>query len=256
MPPRSEPSSSAPFTVGSPDSPRRVLIIHGYTGSPDEFRELAHDLAQRLSAYVSVPLLPGHGTTLADLERTSYKQLIDYGMQKAREMAAAGKPLAIIGHSFGGYIAALAAEEIKLKALVLAVTPYRLKWPIFIPGMELVMRMRTEWRKKMSEEEREARKGLFYYPAMPGRALGYLKRGIRAMRLILPSLKMPILTIHTRNDQLTYSSSGSIMLKKSGGNPENKSIVLEHRRHGIFYGVGKEEVVRDISDFLAKVMLR
>src|SRR5215510_1181023 len=65
MPPHSNGTTS--FVAGSIHAPRRIVIFHGYTGSPDEFKDLAGHLASALEAYVTVPLLPGHGTVQTDL---------------------------------------------------------------------------------------------------------------------------------------------------------------------------------------------
>ena len=61
-------TSTASFSEGRKDAPYTILLLHGYTGSPDGFRELAKVLSNTLDAYVSVPLLPGHGTTLDELQ--------------------------------------------------------------------------------------------------------------------------------------------------------------------------------------------
>ena len=45
------------------------LLVHGFTGTPQNVRPLADYLARRGLA-VSAPRLPGHGTTVEDLDRT------------------------------------------------------------------------------------------------------------------------------------------------------------------------------------------
>lgn len=49
-----------------------VLLIHGFTGSPFELKELAHRLNE--GGYtVDVPRLPGHGTVIEDMLETRYQ---------------------------------------------------------------------------------------------------------------------------------------------------------------------------------------
>ena len=65
-----------PFLAdGDPASPRGrvgVLLSHGFTGSPESMKEWGQYLADRGYA-VSVPRLPGHGTTWQELNTTTWQ---------------------------------------------------------------------------------------------------------------------------------------------------------------------------------------
>ena len=50
-----------------------VLLIHGFTGSPTEMRLVGEYLNQH-KITVSAPCLPGHGTTLDDLNQVGSTQ--------------------------------------------------------------------------------------------------------------------------------------------------------------------------------------
>ncbi len=240
------------LSIGRADAPREILIFHGYTGSPDEFRPLAEELATRYDAHVSVPLLPGHGTDEIDLVPYTFEDFHEFARAKADRVATSGKPFVIMGHSFGGYLAILTAAEFKPAALMLTVVPFSLRWPLWVPGTEIVMRMRLLWDKKIPLQEKIERMGLFFYDHMPGIGLTLLKQGIRKSARVLPSITCPILAIHTEKDPLTPPKSGEEMLAASARNPENARLVIQDREHGIFYGKGWEVVVQHISDFLAK----
>jgi carboxylesterase len=89
--------------------PVGVLLCHGFTGSPQTLRSWADYLAaQGLS--VSLPRLPGHGTTWQDLARTGWQDWY-------REVDAAFGALAgrceqtfVFGLSMGGCLAVRLAE--------------------------------------------------------------------------------------------------------------------------------------------------
>ncbi|MES1206311.1 MAG: hypothetical protein ABUS79_10280, partial [Pseudomonadota bacterium] len=51
---------------------RAVLCLHGITGTPWEVRPLAEGF-MRLGCSVEAPMLAGHGGTLADLARTTWR---------------------------------------------------------------------------------------------------------------------------------------------------------------------------------------
>ncbi|MEO8329964.1 MAG: esterase, partial [Candidatus Nanopelagicales bacterium] len=48
-----------------------VLLCHGFTGSPASMRPWADQLAES-GLSVELPLLPGHGTTWQDMQKTTW----------------------------------------------------------------------------------------------------------------------------------------------------------------------------------------
>ena len=76
-----------------------MVCIHGFTGSPYEMRHLGDALA-RTGATVRGLLLPGHGTSVDDLERTDWQDWasavereIDAMFRRCRTVAAVGQSL-------------------------------------------------------------------------------------------------------------------------------------------------------------------
>lgn len=225
-----------------------MLIIHGYTGSTDEFHDIAGLLAERLGAFVSVPLLVGHGTREEDLLSISFNDLLA-DVKKYVEAIEGDKPLAIIGHSFGAYLALLAPST-PPAALVLAIMPFALKFPFSFPGAEYIARLKTFWDKKLSPYELNLRKHLFFYPHMPGMALGLVKEGIRRCKKLLPSVAAPIFAISTAQDPFSSRGSGLEILAMSGRNQLNRHMEIIRNAHRVFYGAGAGETNNEIADFL------
>ena len=48
-----------------------VVLVHGFTGTPYEVRYLGEQL-WRAGLSAAAPLLPGHGTTVSELEHTTW----------------------------------------------------------------------------------------------------------------------------------------------------------------------------------------
>ena len=245
---------SASIEAGSLDAPRRVVIFHGYTGSPDEFRSLAEQLSRELDAHVSVPLLPGHGTNESELLWYHFDDFLHFAKEYVDNAKRSGKELIIMGHSFGGYLAILTAADAKPAALILTLMPFSLRFPLWLPGAAWFMRKRMWWEKDLSIAERMARLGLFYYRHMPGLGLTLVKEGIRRSRKAIPALDMPILAITTEDDPIVAPESGAQMLARSGKHPGNTSVMMEDREHGLFYGSRAHEVIEVILAFAKKTM--
>ena len=243
--------STVPLVVGDSSAPRRVLIIHGYTGSPDEFRLLAEELATALKAQVRVPLLPGHGTHERNLLKVTFDDLLSAVQREVDELQAEGKPFALVAHSFGGYLALLATENVEAVAIALTVIPYKLRFPLCLPGVAWLMSLRREWGKRLTPEEKKERRGFHFYPHMPGIALRLVAEGNRRVRAAMGRITSAVLTIHAYEDPICASDSG-VELLKLAHNPDNKSILLEHERHGLFIAPHSDEVRGLICDFLVK----
>ncbi len=81
-----------------------AILIHGFTGTPDDMRELANFLFTKGLA-VKVPLLAGHGRHWLDLEATSYYDWWKTVESELRSGAGKYKKIFLIGYSFGGNLA-------------------------------------------------------------------------------------------------------------------------------------------------------
>jgi esterase/lipase len=239
--------------IGRSDAKLRIVIFHGYTVSPDEFRELAEAVIRRFDAHVLVPLLPGHGTQESDILGISFDDLLRAAEDVVEEEQKKGDSLVLMGNSFGGYLALLTAQKCRPHAIVLSAMPFSLQLRFDLPWMPLLMRTRTFWNKELTAQELEMRKELFYYPRMPGIALTLIKQGIRRVKKILPTILCPILTIYNSYDPIVRSISGEHILARSGHNPLNKSIIFSHDQHGLYYGPHKEDVVASIISFLTDI---
>jgi carboxylesterase len=86
-----------------------VLLCHGFTGSPHSLRPWAEYLAGA-GLSVSVPRLPGHGTTWQEMARTRWEDWyaeVDRGYEDLRGRAG---EIFVMGLSLGGCLALRMAE--------------------------------------------------------------------------------------------------------------------------------------------------
>ena len=86
-----------------------VLLCHGFTGTPASLRPWAEYLAAA-GLTVSVPRLPGHGTTWQEMARTRWEDWyaeVDRGYEELRGQAS---EIFVMGLSLGGCLALRMAE--------------------------------------------------------------------------------------------------------------------------------------------------
>lgn len=240
------------FEIGDESSPRQILWLHGYTGSPDAFAATAQKLSLSLDACVSIPLLPGHGTQESHLVGHTIDDYLSAARHFASHMAAREKPMAIVGYSFGGLLAAAIAREYALSALVFALTPYTIRFPFWIPGIEHIVDLRRFWRKPLNEEDLAAREGTFYYPDFPSASLSLIRTGRARAASALSDARCPILALNTADDPLVSPESGRDIIKRSGSNAESEWSVLPHGRHALFFPPEHHAEEDMLLDFLKK----
>jgi carboxylesterase len=106
---------SAPVQSGAEayeggSGPLGVLVLHGFTGNPSSVRPWAEQL-QRDGFRVSVPRLPGHGTTWQELNQTRWEDWYGVAESSFDELSAHCEQAFVCGLSMGGGLALLLAAR-------------------------------------------------------------------------------------------------------------------------------------------------
>ncbi len=99
--------------------PAGVLVVHGFTGTPQSMRPLAEAFAAA-GFTVSLPLLPGHGTRVEDMLPTRWADWSSAAEQAYEELAARCATVCIAGLSMGGTLTLwLASRHPEVRGIVL-----------------------------------------------------------------------------------------------------------------------------------------
>jgi carboxylesterase len=103
-----------------------VLLLHGYSGSPDELRPMGQALA---AAGYSVcgPRLAGHGGTPADLFGVTWRDWLASAEQGLAELRAHCDAVAVCGFSAGALLALHMAAQKPLAGLILLAPALRIR---------------------------------------------------------------------------------------------------------------------------------
>jgi len=87
-----------------------VALIHGLTGAPAEMKLVARQLHRR-GYSVYVPLLAGHGGTVAALRRSNWRDWLESVLQAAELLATRVENVYAAGICVGGKLSMLAADS-------------------------------------------------------------------------------------------------------------------------------------------------
>ena len=101
-----------------------ALLIHGFTGIPNEVRPMA-EVFDEFGFAIRAPLLPGHGKDGAAINATNHHQW-STAVKHALEALPAQRPTVIAGVSMGGLLATCLAATLPADALVLIAPAFEL----------------------------------------------------------------------------------------------------------------------------------
>jgi carboxylesterase len=87
-----------------------VLISHGFSGSPRSVKPWGRNLAER-GYTVSVPRLPGHGTSWQEMNKTRWEDWYGQVQREFEKLQERCSSVFIMGLSMGGSLALRLAEE-------------------------------------------------------------------------------------------------------------------------------------------------
>jgi carboxylesterase len=122
--------------------PTAVLLCHGFTGCPQSLRPWAEYLASQ-GLTVSLPRLPGHGTTWQEMARTRWEDWYAEVDRAFGELQATADEIFVMGLSMGACLALRLAElhGPAVKGLVLVNPSVTADTKLFLlaPVMKLVV---------------------------------------------------------------------------------------------------------------------
>lgn len=228
------------------------LVLHGFLGTPANMRVIADALAQ-CGWTVYSPLLSGHGTTLADMDRQSDKIWVNDAFAAYERLRQEGcKRVIFIGLSMGGLLASVLAQQIECVGLVLLNTPFRMqrylyramKLASFAPFLEV----RSDPGRAASEFPYNQ-----VYGGLPVRKLRDLERLTIRARGGLYRIRCPLLVMQSRQDNKVDLSSVTII--HNGVKSEEVHFEwLENSPHGCSYGPEREQIARRCVAFAEQVL--
>ena len=87
-----------------------MVVLHGFTGNPSSVRGVAEAMISA-GFDVELPRLPGHGTTIDDMQRTGWGDWFDESERAVTDMSARVDRCIVLGQSMGGTLALAAALQ-------------------------------------------------------------------------------------------------------------------------------------------------
>lgn len=227
------------------------MLLHGFTGNPNAFTELAESLAKKDIA-VSIPMLPGHGTYSADLFNYGWRDWFNCAKSAYFELKSACEEIFICGLSMGGTLALHLAAHYPCNGVVSLAAAMEL--PAWKKLMTRSLRRLVKYQNKRNGEDvkdEKAKQTLGSYQRFPLHAAEQLFQLLDHVRDDLPEISVPILVIHSVHDH-TIPFSNAALIFDSVASSDKRKVDLDESYHVITVDCEKDRVKKEVFDFFQK----
>lgn len=211
-----------------------VLLIHGLTSTPKAVERIAEHI-NKSGFNVSVPLLPGHGTTPDDLLNVQWQDWFHTIEGEFLRLRNLYDRIFIVGVSLGGNIGLClnAKYPQDIKKIVSIGTPIFLRKQFYIKSVLPVYSLFNKFhKKKISNEQIGYYSQTGTYTVWPYHSLKQLFAIIDETRSALKSVRSNVLAIYSKQDPLVKVGSARYIFDHLTTLPEHrKMIILEGKNH-------------------------
>ncbi|MGI8664323.1 MAG: alpha/beta hydrolase [Acidimicrobiales bacterium] len=247
---------SAPIIPGAePESieggPNGALVVHGFTGNPSSMRGIAHALAAA-GFTVELPLLPGHGTSVADMQATSWSDWLGAAEDTYQRLAARVESVVIVGLSMGGAITCWLAAEHPEVAGIVAINAVVSEPPGIVELVQGLIDDGQEVMGGIGSDVADPAVQESAYPETPLRPLLTMAAAAGELQQRLGQITCPVLVLNSPQDHVVTPDNSDILAASVAGPVER--VTLERSYHVATVDFDRDLVERCVVDFARKVV--
>ncbi|KAA3612111.1 MAG: alpha/beta fold hydrolase [Calditrichaeota bacterium] len=179
-----------------------ILLIHGFTGSPNSMAWLAEEFKRR-GFTVAVPKLCGHGGQPDDLIGCTYKDWLADAEGALRQLQKTCDSIIIAGLSLGGAISIYLASKYRVNGIVTMAAPFCVSiWTrtfawLFYPFVKY------QYKDDGPDiNDKSALKNMNSYNLYPTIVSHEVFKFLKIMRKVIHTINCPVLVLHGENDHV------------------------------------------------------
>lgn len=237
-----------------PGGPAGCLLVHGFTGAPDEMRRMGEYLAEREFTVLGIRLF-GHATQPADMNRARWRDWLA-NVEDGYHLLSGHCPRVVaMGFSLGGALSLLAAGQLPLAGVVVMDTPARMpdarvrRLRRLIPLLSKLIPFLSH--ESLTEAEPQADSHL-HYSVYPVRATAELHDALEAMRRGLGAVRVPTLLMYAESGRMASQDDADAIYRGLG--TEDKQLEwIANSGHVIPRGAGRMAAFEAAARFARRV---
>lgn len=192
-----------------------IIFVHGFTGSPISMKSWAEFFSAR-GYSVSVPLLPGHGTTPEDLNKVKWQEWVKKVEGEIDWMKSQNLEIFIFGLSMGGGTTLHVAEKHgkDLKGICLVNPMIHVKF--VTPQIAWLISRWQKMRDSVGDDIKKPGITEHGYDLLPVRGLHQLIKMLKHTRIRLHDVQIPVQLFHSKEDHVLPVTNTEIIMNGIG----------------------------------------
>jgi carboxylesterase len=238
----------SPFLLTA--GPTGILLIHGFTGSPPEMR-LVGDYLHARGLTVAGPLLPGHGTTPADMNRCRWPDWTAAVERALADLRSRCATVFVGGLSMGSLLTLyLAAQHPDLPGVIAySPAPWVADRRIVLAPLirHFVATLPAPQASDLTDPQAELR--FWCYDVHPVAAAAELLTLMRRVRRSLPQVVCPLLIVYSPRDTAIHPASARRTYERVGS-ADKRLVRMERSGHGLTADAEWETVAEQTYRFI------
>jgi carboxylesterase len=253
--PQTIPTAEPFFLPGDPAKPA-CLLIHGFTGTPKEMRWMGEYLHQQGFTCLGIRL-SGHATRPKDMIRsrwTDWTASVEDGYNLLRGVT---ERVFLVGLSMGGALSLLMSTRLDVAGVFVMSTPYDL--PAKHPAWQIrLLSLFKSYIRKSREApgaswfDKAAFAGHISYPLNPIRSAAELETMLGKMRAVLPNVRVPVLMMHSKDDQYVLPENMPLIHARLGTS-DKEMLWVTGSGHVVTRDAARDQVFEAAAAFLRRI---
>ncbi len=225
-----------------------VLLVHGFTGTPGTMKKIGEALKD--DGYtVSGIRLPGHGTSVEDMENSNWKQWLEAARKGADDLSRKCDKMIICGLSMGGLLTTILASELEPQGAILLASAIKLKGKSarLASLLKFLIRYRV-----YDNTNKDIHPYAISYNATPLRKVTDFFKLQKMAKKSLNKISCPLLIVQGKLDKSVSDDAPEIIYNGTINVNDKKIVYLENSKHVCTLEPEFDILIKEIREFIIK----
>jgi carboxylesterase len=252
--------TTEPFLLAGDSSKPACLLIHGFTGTPKEMRWMGEYLHKQGYTCLGIRLA-GHATNPEDMIRSRWTDWTASVEDGYNLLCGLTDQIFLVGLSMGGMLSLLMSTRLRVNGVIAMSTPSRLPtdYPIwFMQFLSRFIKFRPKTREAPGSSwfDKSAYQEHIAYPQNPVRSAAELKKLTLKMLAALPEVKVPVLLMHSRDENYVLPDNMETIFSGLVNAPDKTKLYITGSNHVLPRDASREQVFQSAVEFIQRVSMK
>ncbi len=202
--------------------------------------------------------LAGHATRPEDMIRTRWTDWTANVEDGYHILRGAADHIYLIGLSMGGVLSLLMSTQLGVRGVIAISTPYQIAKDWRMNYIGLLSKIWPFLPKSKAAPgsgwfDQEARRDHVSYPQNPVRSIGELNKLVAYMRIALPEVRVPVLIVHSRDDQYVLSQNLEQLYAALVNASDKTKLYVMGSGHVVTRDARRQELFEAAAKFIRRV---